>query len=311
MILVTGANGFIGSALCVDLARQGLSVRRAVRGPPDTRASDLTVAGDIGPDTDWRAALKDVDVVVHLAARVHVMRDTAVDPLAEYRRVNVEGTRRLARMAGEVGVRRFVFLSSAKVNGESSPRPFLESDPPHPQDAYGTSKWEAEQALMRVAEDKGMEWVILRTPLLYGPGVRANFLRLMRAVDRGVPLPLGAVHNRRSLLYSGNLVDAIRVCLDHPGAANQLFMVTDGEDVSMPELVHRLAAALKVRPRLISMPLPLLHLAGRLTGRTALVDRLTGSMQLDGSLICSKLGWAPPFTLHAALSETVRWYRNR
>jgi len=156
-----------------------------------------------------------------------------------------------------------------------------------------------------------MEWVILRTPLLYGPGVRANFLRLMRAVDRGVPLPFGAVHNRRSLLYLGNLVDAIRVCLSHPGAANQLFMVTDGEDVSTPELVHRLAAALKVHPRLISMPLPLLRMAGRLTGRAALVDRLTGSLQLDGSLIRSKLGWAPPVTLEAALAETVRWYRHR
>jgi nucleoside-diphosphate-sugar epimerase len=267
--------------------------------------------GEIGPETDWHTALEGVDTVLHLAARAHVMRDTAANPLSEYRRVNAEGTRRLALAAAAAGVRRFVYLSSAKVNGEATDRPFRESDTPNPTDAYGISKWEAEQALVQIAEEKRMEWVILRTPLLYGPGVRANFLSLMRAVDRRVALPLGAVHNRRSMLYLGNLVDAIRVCLSHPDAANQLFMVTDGEDVSTPELVRGLAAALKVRPKLISLPLPLLRLAGQLTGRTASVDRLTSSLQLDSSLIRSKLRWAPPFTLEAALSETVRWYRDR
>ena len=314
-VLVTGATGLVGRASYAHLREHAVPLRRAHRHvDPDGSGqdqSDAIAIGEIGPDTDWHAALEGTDTVLHLAARAHIMHDTAPNPLSEYRRVNVEGTRRLAMSAAAAGVRRFVFLSSAKANGEATERPFRETDLPHPTDAYGISKWEAEQALVQIAKDNGMEWVILRTPLLYGPGVRANFLRLMRAVDRGVPLPFGAVHNRRSLLYLGNLVDAIRVCLSHPGAANQLFMVTDGEDVSTPELVHRLAAALKVHPRLISMPLPLLRMAGRLTGRAALVDRLTGSLQLDGSLIRSKLGWAPPVTLEAALAETVRWYRHR
>ena len=208
-------------------------------------------------------------VVVHLAARVHVMQDTASDSLNEYRLANVEGARRLALGAAEAGVRRFVFLSSVKVNGESTSRPFIESDRPNPHDAYGISKWEAEQALMQIGKDTGMECVILRPPLIYGPDVRANFLSLMRAVARGVPLPLGALENRRSLLYLGNLVDAIRVCLSHSAAAGQVFLLSDGEDVSTPELVRRLAAALRVRPRLLSVPLPLLRLAGWLTGRAA------------------------------------------
>jgi nucleoside-diphosphate-sugar epimerase len=309
-VLVTGANGFVGRVLCAHLRERGLQVRRALRRATPEEESDVVV-GEIGPDTDWRAALEGVAIVIHLAARTHVTLDTAEDPLLECRRVNVEGTRRLAVAAARAGVRRLVFLSSAKVNGEATVQPFREVDQPHPTDAYGVSKWEGEQALMHVAKESGMEWVILRVPLLYGPGVRANFLSLMRAVDRGVPLPLGAVRNLRSLLYVGNLVDAIRVCLSHPEAANKLFMVSDGEDVSTCELVSRLAAALSVRPRLISVPLPLLRLAGTLTGRTALVDRLTGSLRLDSSLIRSKLGWVSPFTLEVALAQTVRWYRER
>jgi nucleoside-diphosphate-sugar epimerase len=310
MILVTGANGFVGHALCAHLAQQGLSVRRAVRGPPNAQAHDVAAVGDIGPDTDWRAALQDVDAIVHLAARVHVMRDTAVDPQAEFRRVNVGGTRHLARMAAKAGVRRFVFLSSVKVNGESSQCPFRETDQPHPEDAYGVSKWEAEQALMTLAREAGMQWVVLRPPLIYGPGVGANFLKLMRALDRGLPLPLGALENRRSLLYLGNLVDAIRVCLSHSAAVDQVFLLSDGEDVSTPELVHRLAAALRVRPPLVSVPLRLLRLAGRVTGRMGAVERLTGSLQVDSSKIRAALGWAPPFSLDQGLAHTADWYRK-
>ena len=266
--------------------------------------------GDIGPDTDWSAALQGVGTVVHLAARVHVMHDTAADLLAEFRRVNVDGTRLLARMAAAAGVQRLLFLSSIKVNGESTRRPFTEADAPRPEDAYGISKWEAELALIQVARDAGMQWVILRAPLIYGPGVGANFLRLTHAVARRAPLPLGAIDNRRSLLYVGNLVDGIRVCLSHPGARDQVLLLSDGEDVSSADLVRRLAAALQVRPRLLPVPVPLLRIAGRLTGGAAAVERLSGSLQVDSSRIRAALGWAPPFSLDEGLAETARWYRN-
>lgn len=312
-VLVTGATGFVGRALCAHLGEHELVVREACRDMSQDNAAehrDSVVVGNIGPDTDWHAALEGIDIVVHLAARVHVMQDTASDSLNEYRLANVEGTRRLALGAAEAGVRRFVFLSSVKVNGESTSRPFIESDRPNPHDAYGISKWEAERALMQIGKDTGMECVILRPPLIYGPDVRANFLSLMRAVARGVPLPLGALENRRSLLYLGNLVDAIRVCLSHSAAAGQLFLLSDGEDVSTPELVRRLAAVLLVRSRLLSVPLPLLHLAGWLTGRAGSVERLTGSLQVDSSRIRAMLGWAPPFSLDQGLAETADWYRQ-
>ena len=238
------------------------------------------------------------------------MHDTVADALAEYRRVNVDGTRLLARMAAAAGVRRFVFLSSIKVNGESTRRPFTQADMPRPGDAYGISKWEAEQALIQVARDTGMQWVILRSPLIYGPGVGANFLRLMRAVARRAPLPLGGIDNRRSLVYAGNLVDAIRVCLSHPGARDQVFLLSDGEDVSSADLVRRLAAALQVQPRLLSVPGPVLRAVGRLMGRAAAVERLTGSLQVDSSRIRAELGWLPPFSLDEGLAETGHWYRG-
>ena len=247
---------------------------------------------------------------MHLAARVHIMRDDAADPLAEFRRVNVEGTRVLASAAAAAGVRRFVYLSSIKVNGESTLRPFTETDPPSPEDAYGISKWEAERGLTQIARASAMQYVILRSPLVYGPGVRGNFLSLMLAVARGVPLPLAAIDNRRSLLYVGNLVDAIRVCLSHPAAAEQLFLVSDGQDVSSAELSRRLAAALQVRPRLVPVPVPLLRLAGRLAGRGAAIERLVGSLQVDSSRIRAILGWFPPFSLDEGLAETARWCRG-
>jgi len=311
-VLVTGANGFAGQALCVQLRRQGVQVRRAVRqiAPGEGRFDDDAVVGEIGPDTQWHAALEGVDAVVHLAARAHVMQDTVRGSLEDYRRVNVEGTRRLALEAAAVGVRRMVFLSSVKVNGETTGRPFSEQDTPHPTDAYGISKWEAEQVFKKIAQESGTEWVILRPPLVYGPGVRANFLRLMRAVDYGVPLPVGALQNRRSLLYLGNLIDAIQVSLSHPGAANQVFLLSDGEDISTPDLVRRLAAALRVRPRLLAAPPQLVRLVGWVTGRIASTERLTRSLQVDSSRIRAVLGWTPPFSLDEGLAETADWYRN-
>jgi len=308
-VLVTGANGFVGRATCGQLVAHGHEVRRAVRRACEASGLDMPVTiGDIGPNTQWSAALDGIDAVVHLAARTHVMHDTAADPLAEYRRVNVEGTRHLAHAAAAAGVQRFMLLSSVKVNGKFGQRPFTETDPPAPEDAYGLSKWEAEQSLLRVARTSAMQWVILRCPLVYGPGVGANFLRLMRAVARGMPLPLGAIGNQRSLLYLGNLVDAIRVCLPHPRARDQLFLVSDGEDVSTTTLARRLAAALRVRPRLVPVPVRLLRLAGRLTGRTAAVARLVDSLRVDSSRMRTTLGWIPPFSVEQGLAETARWY---
>jgi nucleoside-diphosphate-sugar epimerase len=303
-VLVTGANGFVGQALAVQLESDGWAITRAMRKPV---AQDGVIAvGDIHDCTDWTAALSGCSAVVHLAARVHVIRDTSVDPLAEFRAVNTEGSLRLARQAAAAGVRRFVFLSSIKVNGEGGAEPYRDDDLPSPQDAYAISKWEAEQGLRQIERETGMEVVILRPPLVYGPGVKANFQRMLQAVDKGWPLPLGAIDNRRSLLYLGNLVDAIQLCLAHPAAAGQTFLLSDGEEVSSPELVRRLAMTMRCRPHLIKVPPAWLSLAGRLTGYHAAVDRLLGSLVVDSSRIRRELGWSPPFSLDAGLAETVR-----
>ncbi|MGH6691149.1 MAG: NAD-dependent epimerase/dehydratase family protein [Gammaproteobacteria bacterium] len=309
-VLVTGANGFVGRMLCDVLAASRRPLRKAVRAPLPG-FSDLAV-GDIGPDTDWRAAFEGVGAVVHLAARTHVLRETAPDPLAEYRRVNAAGTERLARAAAARGVRRLIFLSSVKVNGErTDARAFTEDDAPRPEDAHGVSKWEAEQALARVAAETGLEAVILRPPLVYGPGVKGNFLRLMNLVARGVPLPLGAVANRRSFVYAGNLVDAIVKALDAPQAAGRTYLVGDGEDVSTPELVRGLAWSLGVKARLAPVPPAALGVAAALAGRRAEIARLTGSLQVDSSRLRRELAWRPPFTLAQGLEQTARWYHSR
>jgi UDP-glucose 4-epimerase len=236
------------------------------------------------------------------------MRDEVSDPLGAFRAVNVDGTLNLARQAAQAGVRRFVFLSSIKVNGEGCEEPYREGDAACPQDPYAISKWEAEQGLRQIELETGMDVVILRPPLVYGPGVKANFQRLLAAVDKGWPLPLGAVGNRRSLLYLGNLVDAIQLCLVHPAAAGQTYLVSDGEDVSSPELVRRLARAMGCPARLLPVPPAWLRLAGGLLGRRAVVERLLGSLVVDSSRIRRELGWSPPFRLDAGLAETVQHY---
>ena len=307
-VLVTGANGFIGRALCDVLAASGRRVRQAVRMPVPS-LPDAMAVGDIGADTDWRTALEGVSGVVHLAARTHVLRETATDPLTEYRKINVSATKRLARSAAAGGVRRLVFVSSVKVNGEhTEERPFTEDGAPRPKDAYGVSKWEAEQALSRIAAETGLEVVVLRPPLVYGPGVKGNFLRLMNLVARGVPLPLGAVDNRRSFIYSGNLTGAIATALDASQAAGRTYLVSDGEDVSTPDLVRGLARALGVKPRLLSLPLAALGLGATLAGKRAEFARLTGSLQVDSSRIRRELGWEPRYSLARGLEETARWF---
>lgn len=306
-VLVTGANGFVGQALCPLLENAGWQVQRATRGP----AANSIAVGEIGAETDWRAALEGVGTVVHLAARVHVMRDDARDPLAQYRAVNRDGTERLARQAALAGVRRLVYLSSIKVNGErTSGQPFRASDAPQPQDPYAHSKWEAEQALRRIAAETGLETVILRPPLVYGPGVKANFLRLMRLAEHGVPLPLARVDNRRSLLYLGNLADAVRACLAHPAAAGKIYLLSDGAPLSTPALIRALAKALGKSARLLPVPLPLLRLAGQLVGKDAEIARLLDSLEIDGTGIERELAWQPPYTLDEGLEATAAWFRE-
>jgi nucleoside-diphosphate-sugar epimerase len=302
-VLVTGATGFVGRALCNQLSAIGHTVIPAVR-----HGSDLpneVVTGDIGLSTDWRMALAGCDAVVHLAARVHMMRERSQDPLALYRETNTEAALNLARQAAQAGVRRFVFISTIKVNGEGRDEPYRETDAPAPEDAYAISKWEAEQGLHRIAQETGLEVVILRPPLLYGPGVKANFLRLLRVVARGWPLPFGAVCNRRSLLYLGNFVDAIRLCVEHPGAAGQTFLLDDGKPVSTPDVASALARAMNRPARLLAVPVGVLQFVGTLLGKRAEVARLAGSLYVDSSAIRSRLGWKPPFSMEEGLAATV------
>ena len=306
--LVTGATGFVGTALCARLADCGHGVVPAVRSK--SGLPHEVVVGNLDASTDWRPALTGCDVIVHLAARVHVMEDAAQNPLALYRATNTEATLNLARQAAQAGVKRFVFISTIKVNGEGRDAPYRETDAAAPEDAYAISKWEAEQALQQIAADTGLEVVILRPPLVYGPGVKANFMRLLRTVERGWPLPLGAIRNRRSLLYLGNFVDAIRLCLEHPAAAGQIFLLDDGEPVSTPELIRAVARAMGRSARLLAVPVGMLELAGALLGKRAAVARLTGSLYVDSSAIRSRLAWMPPYSLQQGLAATVAdWQR--
>lgn len=310
-VLVTGATGFVGLALVTALRAQQRQVRRALRPTALDNAADDFIVGNIAPDTDWRPALWGIDCVVHLAARTHVLQENAADPVTAYRHINVEATRHLAQQAAAAGVRRFVFLSSIKVNGESTgERPFTANDAPLPLDAYGISKREAEDALRQIGANSGMEIVILRPPLVYGPGVKGNFLRLLQAVARGTPLPLASINNRRSLVYVGNLVDAIITCIDAPAAAGKTFLVSDGEDVSTPALIRKLAAVLNVTPRLLPCPPALLHFGAALLGKRAAAMRLTGSLTVDSTALRQALGWQPRYSLDQGLKATAQWYHQ-
>lgn len=311
-ILVTGANGFVGASALAGLTdslgdRVIGTARRPVPGSPFTRSPSLDA------QADWSSVLDDVCCVVHCAARVHVMREKHDDPLAEFRRINVAGTLALARQAAAYGVRRFVFLSSIKVNGEqsSADRPFTSGDIPAPQDPYGVSKLEAECGLTALAHETGMEVVIVRPPLVYGPGVGANFLSMMRWLHRGLPLPLGAIPNRRSLVALDNLVDLILKCVDHPAAANATFLVSDGEDLSTPELLRRTGKALGKRARLFSVPQRFLETGAAIAGKRGVAERLCGSLQVNIDATRLALGWEPPVTVDDALERTAHWFLER
>lgn len=304
--LITGANGFVGKQLCAELPRRGHAVCAAVRAVAlSIEDVEISVVGSIDGGTDWSAALVGKDVVIHLAARVHVMQDDSADPLAEYRKVNVAGTENLARQAARAGVKRLVYVSSIKVNGEETFGVFSEADAPYPQDPYGISKWEAEQALHRIAEETGLEVVVVRPPLVYGPGVKGNFAQMIRVLHKGIPLPLALVRNRRSLVYVGNLVDALILCATHPAAVGQTYLVSDGEDVSTPDMLRQLGAAMGRPARLFPCPRTLLRLAGRMTGKADQIERLLGSLQVDSGKVQRELGWQPPYTLSEGLRLTV------
>lgn len=311
-VLVTGATGFVGRVLCERLLAQGFRVRGTLLASEN--ASSLVVGvdpaavGSLGPDTRWGNALAGVDTIIHLAARVHIMDDTATDPLTEFRRVNVEGTARLAREAALAGVRRLVFISSVKVNGEEAAAPYSPESSPSPSDPYGISKWEAEKVLRTIEVATGLEVVAVRPPLVYGPGVKANFLTMLKIISRGIPLPFASIKNRRSLIYVGNLADALTECAVQQEAAGKTYLVSDGEDVSTPDLIRLIARALGVQVRLLPLPFPLMKLAGRLAGKNSAVTRLTGSLTVDSSKIRQDLGWAPPYTMDDGLRLTAEWF---
>lgn len=304
VFLVTGASGFVGRALCARLQAQGVPWRPVVRRPDPAFTHGLMM--QIEPDANWRPFLADVDCIIHLAARVHVQNDTLTDPLLAYRQQNVAATLKLARQAAQAGVKRFVYLSSVKVHGEASgTRPFMAEDAPAPQDPYGVSKWEAEQALTALAAETGLELVIIRPPLVYGPGVKANFLLLMQLVARGWPLPLGSVHNRRSMVYLDNLIDLIWHCCHRPQAVGRTFLVSDGVDVSTAQLVRALASAMGRRAWLLPCPPSFLYWGAWLAGRRGVAERLLGSLQVDIAATEHCLGWQPPVSFDEGIAATV------
>lgn len=312
-VLATGASGFVGRGL---LERMALSANFDVLAALRTQVPYLPTnvtpvqVGNLEGKADCWAALAGVETVIHAAARVHVMNDRAAEPLAEFREVNVAGTLNLARQAVSSGVKRFIFISSIKVNGEGTSlgEPYTADTSPAPTDPYGISKLEAEQALLALAAETGMEVVIIRPVLVYGPGVKANFLNMMRWLSKGVPLPLGAIHNKRSLVALDNLVDLIVTCIEHPSAVNQVFLVSDGEDLSTSELLRRMGRALGKPARLIPIPAGVLEMGARMVGKKTIAQRLCGSLQVDISKTRELLNWSPPMSVDCALARTARYF---
>jgi nucleoside-diphosphate-sugar epimerase len=307
-ILVTGASGFIGRYVCPFLKERGFFVKAAVRS--DTRdvqgADEVVTMGDLSEATDWRQALSGIDIVIHCAGRAHIMEEAETDPMEAFRKVNVWGTKRLAQQAGAAGVEKFIFISSVKVNGEGGLKPYTEKDAPDPKDPYGASKREAEDVLACLAAQEGLRTVILRLPLVYGPGVKANFKNLMRIAAAGFPLPLAGISNRRSFIYLGNLADALLTCMTHPLAVGETFLVSDGMDVSTSDLIKMLARSMNKRAVVFSLPVRLLRALFKMAGKTEELEKLTGSLTVDTSKIRDLLGWKPPFTLGEGIEKTVK-----
>lgn len=307
--LVTGANGFVGKALINELVKRNIIYSGAVRDRNKCFNNSFIEVGDIDEQTNWSCALKDVDVVIHLAARVHMINEKAPNPLGAFNSMNVEGTRNLAQQAAKANVKRFVFISSVKVNGEStSKKAFNELDAPNPQDPYAISKWEAEKTLRKIEKETGMEVVILRPPLVYGAGVKANFASLLKFVNQKFPFPLANIRTKRSLIYVGNLVDAIITSALHPKAAGQTYLVSDGEDLSMSQLINRIAFALNKPSYLWSFPVSGMRFLARLIGKLSSIDRLTQSLVINSSRIRQELDWIPPYNMDEGLKITADWY---
>jgi len=308
-ILLTGASGFVGRAVLDRLMASNTQVVSVFRSNSDKRTNVSTdfLVDAIDLNTDWTRGLEKVGTVIHCAARVHIMNDSCADPLAEFRKVNVDGTLNLARQTANAGIRRFIFISSIKVNGEGTApgKPYFAEDVPNPKDPYGVSKMEAENGLRALASETGMEVVIIRPVLVYGPGVKANFLSMMRWLNKGVPLPLGAIHNKRSLVALDNLIDLIVTCINHPAAANQTFLVSDGEDISTTYLLRRMGLALGKSARLLPVPAWFIKGAAALLGKQAVSQRLCGSLQVDISKTRTLLSWEPPVSVDEALRKTA------
>ncbi|MDH5572601.1 MAG: SDR family oxidoreductase [Gammaproteobacteria bacterium] len=312
-MLVTGATGFVGRKLVAMLLERhylvNCALRKSVTDIGELSGCHHFVFGDFNKLTDWNGALIGVDTVIHLAARVHVMNETDADPLQRFREANVDTTLRLASEAANAGVQRFIYLSSVKVNGEHTDKtPFSESDTPNPQDPYAQSKYEAEVGLSRLAKETGLEVVIIRPVLVYGPGVKGNFYRLIQLANKSLPLPFAKLHNRRSMIGLDNLVDLIILCISHPAAAGETFLASDGEDISTEKLVSLLREMLGRKPLLFTLPasfLKILHVIPRLR---VLIDRLSGSLQVDNNKARHKLNWFPPKSLYDGINDSVQWY---
>lgn len=308
-ILVTGANGFVGRELCKTLCRQGYNVRMAVRCSQDGHA---VAVGNIGPNTDWSMALDGIDIVVHLAARVHVMQEISKNPLESFRTVNVHGTERLAQMAVDRGVKRLVYISSISIHGNSTgDRAYVEGDGAQPHSPYAVSKWEGELVLRKIEKEKGLETVIVRPPLVYGAGVGGNFLRLMQWASRGFPLPLKCIRNKRSFIGIENLANLIECCVSNPNAAGETFVASDGEDLSTPDLIDHVARLMGRSARMISVPVGVVRMLGKLVGKGDVIDRLCNSLQVDSSKAHNALKWKPQVPMYVGLERTVKWYMEQ
>lgn len=317
-VLVTGSNGFVGRSLSIQLSSFGLGVKCVIRSKDivtdkvllNNFSIERFEIQEIGSKTEWSNTLDSVQTIIHLAARTHVMNETERDVFKAYREVNVEGTKRLAEQAAEAGVKRFIFLSSVKVNGERTvgSNSFTSIDSTMPEDAYGISKWEAEQALWEISERTGLEVVIIRPPLVYGSGVKGNLLRLMSLIYKGYPIPLGLVSNQRSLIGLDNLVDLITKCIEHPKAAGKTLLASDGEDLSTPDLIRSLASAMGKSARLLPVPVQILRSLGVMTGKSDEVDRLVGSLRVDNSSTRELLDWTPRVSVEDGLRKMAEWY---